>query len=332
MPDLRSFVSGISVGSIDTERNMMQGRMSRKQRDTKGQLPFVLSAVMVFGALSFGQTPDQWVSAHNNYRRNLVGFDGNPTSSPDLIWSAALANDAQDWANRLAASAEGMLQHRPNSGNSASPDARSWGENLAWGTSATYTGLEGLTAWYNERPFFNPATSKCTAGNVCGHYTQVISQLSREVGCATAMRSTAPNAGLFVVCNYSPHGNTQQNGAYAELYRNQRPPVPGGAVFANLNTTMQLDLRFNQCLLDLATGLLAAPPPATAGTPTTLTPSCNFATVRSYDTGIGATGSFTPDSAGGQLINLYFNGQVLGVNGAVIVRLSPARAVLVTGE
>lgn len=292
----------------------------------------LLGFAAAFGTFASGQTADQWVSAHNNYRRNLTGFDGKPTSSPDLVWSATLASDAQDWANKLAASPEGMLRHRPNSNESQSPDARAWGENLAWGSSPTYSGLDGLTDWYNEKPFFDTATSKCTAGNPCGHYTQVISQLSREVGCATAVRSTDPNAGVFIVCNYSPHGNTQQNGAYAELYKNQRPPVPGGAVFANLNTTMQLNLMFNQCLLDVATRLLAAPPAATAGTPVTISPTCNFTTVRAYDTGVGATGTFTPDSAGAQLINLYFNGQVMGVNGAVIVSLNPARAVLVTGE
>ena len=38
----------------------------------------------LMGGLSFGQTPAQWVDGHNNYRRNLIGFDGNQTSSPDL--------------------------------------------------------------------------------------------------------------------------------------------------------------------------------------------------------------------------------------------------------
>ena len=298
-----------------------------KLGEANGSVGFLLSCVTL-GALSFGQTPAEWVNAHNNYRRNLIGFDGNPTSSPDLTWSDALAKDAQEWANKMAATQD--FKHRPNSGSSTHADARPWGENLAWGSSPTYTGIDGLTGWYNEKPFFHAPTSKCTAGNVCGHFTQVISQLSREVGCATA---AAPDRSMYVVCNYSPHGNTQENGAYAELYKNQRPPMPGGAVFANLNTTMQLSLMFNQCLLDLATGLLSAPPPATAGQPADLAASCTFTKVRSYDTGIGAAGNFpNADAAGAPLINLYFNGQVMGVNGAVVVSLNPLRAVLVTGE
>lgn len=282
----------------------------------------------LMGGLSFGQTPAQWVDGHNNYRRNLIGFDGNQTSSPDLVWSDALAQGAQEWANKVAAS--GRLEHRPNSFSSTSPDARPWGENLAWGSSPTYTGIDGLTAWYNEKPFFQPLISKCTAGNVCGHFTQVISQLSREVGCATAMGT---DMSVYAVCNYTPHGNTQENGAYAELYKNQRPPVPGGPVFTNLNTTLQLSLIFNQCLLDTATRLLAvAPPPASAGKPAVLAATCNLSTVRAYDTGLGALGNFTADRAGATLIDLYFNGQVMGVNGAVVASLNPPRAVLVTGE
>lgn len=294
--------------------------------NTRSSVVFVLGGMIALGTFSFGQSPAQWLSAHNSSRRALVGYDGNPTSSPDLVWSDALAQGAQEWANKSAADGKG--EHRPRTG----PDSRPWGENLAWSSSATYDGLNGVTQWIDEKPFFLPATSKCSAGNMCGHYTQVISQLSREVGCATAVKPDEPNGGTYVVCNYSPHGNLVENGTYAELYKNQRPPVPGGAVFANLNTTMQLNLVFNQCLLDLATGLLAAAPPSTAGTPATVAAACNFATVRSYDTGIGASGRFTPDSAGGQLINLYFNGQVMGVNGAVVVSLSPPRAVLVTGE
>ena len=84
--------------------------------------------------------------------------------------------DVRDWRVQAPAELIDQFQH----------DARAWGENLAWGSSAAYNGLEGLTAWYNEKPFFLPVTSKCSAGNVCGHYTQVISQLSRQVGCATA--------------------------------------------------------------------------------------------------------------------------------------------------
>jgi pathogenesis-related protein 1 len=286
----------------------------------------LLIVVLASCSLAFGQTPSQWIDAHNKYRHSLLGFDGNPTSSPDLIWSDALAKDAQDWANKNAAA--GKSTHRPNSGSSTHADARPWGENLAWGSSSTFDGLAGLMAWYDEKPFFVPASSTCTANNVCGHFTQVVSQLSKEVGCATA---SGADLSVYVVCSYSPHGNTQQDGAYSELYKNQRPPVPGGAVFGNLKG-IGLDLRFNDCLQMQATAMLAAPP-AKPGVPSDLVPSCGFSKVRAYDTGLGASGfTGTADRAGAALTNLIFPGQVLGLNGGIAAGVTPLRSVLITGE
>lgn len=291
-----------------------------------GSAAYLLFCAIALSAVSFGQTSAQWLTQHNNYRRVITAFDGGPTSSPDFIWSDALANDAQEWATKMSASGE--FKHRPNSSNSSSTDARAWGENLAWGSSATYNGLEGLTAWYNEKPFFLPVTSRCSAGNVCGHYTQVISQLSREVGCATA---SGPN-GVYAVCNYTPHGNDTSNGGYADLYPNQRAPVPGGAAFGNLKNELNLDFSYSECLKTVADGLLAASVPTTAGNPADLAPACNFMKVRSYDTGVMSAYTGAPDSAAATFINYNFQNKVLGTNGAVAFSLNPARAVLVTGE
>ena len=297
-----------------------------KPSNAFGSAAFLLSCVVALSAVSFGQTSTQWVAEHNKYRRVITAHDGKPTSSPDLIWSDALAKDAQEWATKM--SANGEFKHRPNSSNSTSADARAWGENLAWGSSATYNGLEGLTAWYNEKPFFLPVTSKCSAGNVCGHYTQVISQLSRQVGCATA---SGPN-GVYAVCNYTPHGNDTSGGNYADLYPNQRAPVPGGAAFGNLKSELNLNLIYSECLKSVADGLLAASVPTTAGTPVDLAPSCSFMKVRSYDTGVMSAYTGTPDSAAATFINYNFQGKILGTNGAVAFTVNPARAVLVTGE
>lgn len=304
----------------------MKLSMNQLRPGAFGSVTFLLASTLTL-AVSFGQTPAQWVTEHNKYRQNLTGFAGQPTASPNLIWSDGLARDAQEWADR--SSAAGIpLRHRPNSSTNDTAAARAWGENLAWGSSATYDGLEGLTAWYNERPFFIPATSRCSPGNVCGHFTQVISQLSREVGCATA---SGPN-GTFVVCNYAPHGNDTSSGGYADLYPNQRAPVPGGASFGNLRTELNVDLIYNDCLKTLADGLLAAAVPTTAGTPADLAPACNFTKVRSYDSGVLSPYTGPPDSAAGIFIGYIFRGRVLGLNGAVAVSLNPARAVLVTGE
>ena len=292
----------------------------------RGSARMILSTMFLASAVSFGQTPAEWVAEHNKYRRGLETHDGKPTSSPDLVWNETLAKDAQEWATRMASSGE--FKHRPNSSTSTSPDARAWGENLAFGSSETYSGLDGLTDWHNEKPFFLRATSKCSAGNVCGHYTQVISQLSREVGCATA----TGKGGTYAVCNYNPHGNDVSNGSYADLYPGQKVPAPGGAAFANLKTDASLDIMFNECLKTAADALLAAAVPATAGTPVDLAATCGFAKVRSYDSGVLSGYTGTAEKAAGTFINYRFQGKVLGTSGGVAVGVNPPRAVLLTGE
>ncbi|MCX6603766.1 MAG: CAP domain-containing protein [Acidobacteria bacterium] len=298
-------------------------RTIRWSREAAG---LILPGVVLLSAISFGQTPAEWLNGHNKYRRTLVTHDGKPTSTPDLVWNETLAKDAQEWATKMAASGE--FKHRPNSSTSKSSDARAWGENIAFGSSATYSGLEGLTAWYDEKPFFLPATSKCSPGNDCGHFTQVVSQLSREVGCATG---TGAN-GTYAVCNYNPHGNDVSNGSYADLYPGQKAPAPGGALFASLKADASLDIMFNDCLKTAAEGLLAAAVPSTAGTPVDLPGACGFTKIRSYDSGVlsGYTGA--EDKAAGTFINYRFQGKVLGTSGGVAVSVNPPRAVLLTGE
>lgn len=137
---------------------------------------------------------------------------------------------------------------------------------------------------------------------------------------------------MYAVCNYNPHGNDVSNGAYADLYANQRAPVPGGVAFGNLKSEMNLDLRYNECLKTVADGLLAAVVPTTAGNPADLAPACGFTKVRSYDSGVMSAYTGTPGSAAATFINYNFQGKVLGTNGAVAFTVNPARAVLVTGE
>lgn len=100
-----------------------------------------MPGVVLLSALSFGQTPVEWVSAHDKYRPDLTGYDVKPSASPDLVWNETLAKDAQEWATKMAVSGE--FRHRPNNSTSTSADARAWGENLAFGSSPTYRGVGG---------------------------------------------------------------------------------------------------------------------------------------------------------------------------------------------
>ena len=79
-----------------------------------------------------------------------------------MKWSTDLANDAQTWANYLAAN--NKFQHDPNT--------QGQGENLYWSSGDSKESCQrATTAFYNEVKFYdynNPGFSKAT-----GHFTQV---------------------------------------------------------------------------------------------------------------------------------------------------------------
>jgi hypothetical protein len=169
-------------------------------------------------------SPAQWLEAHNHVRANLRAYDGKRTSSPPLTWNATLARLAADWARRLAdrsrRTSRCYLEHRPDS---------LYGENLFCLPLARLPkgDAQGVDFFVDrERDLFDPARSSCRHGDLkCGHYTQVISQLSRTTGCATAGFSIERTKYVIGVCNYDPPGNiTIRNSpiVFEELYPRQR--------------------------------------------------------------------------------------------------------------
>lgn len=113
---------------------------------------------------------------------------------PSVRWSKQLAANAQAWADRCE------FEH----------SQASLGENL--GARSHMAGPEEIVAsWVSEGDDFNYASNRCAAGQVCGHYTQVVWRDSTEIGCGVAQCSgNSPFGGgewIMWVCNYSPAGN-----------------------------------------------------------------------------------------------------------------------------
>jgi len=130
---------------------------------------------------------DQYLSAHNQARQ-AVG-----AGIPNLAWSNSLQTYATNWASNQANTARCALSH------SGGP----YGENIFW-SSGQSTPAAAVTAWVNEKQFYDYASNSCAAGEVCGHYTQVVWRNSQMVGCGSA---NCPGGGKFVVCSYNPPGN-----------------------------------------------------------------------------------------------------------------------------
>ncbi|CDY28143.1 BnaC06g03240D [Brassica napus] len=59
-----------------------------------------------------------------------------------------------------------------------------YGENLAKGSSSTFSAISAVNLWVSEKPYYNYTTNSCTGGKHCFHYTQVVWRDSVKLGCA----------------------------------------------------------------------------------------------------------------------------------------------------
>ncbi len=144
-------------------------------------------------AAPLGAFDTRLLAAHNLERAAM--------GAPPMRWNPALAEAAEEWAERLAA--RKALVHSISDPDDPDPQ----GENLWMGTRGYYTPEDMVGLWIAEkqhyRPGVFPAVSATGRWSDIGHYTQVIWASSREVGCALARN----NEDEFLVCRYAEGGN-----------------------------------------------------------------------------------------------------------------------------
>lgn len=144
---------------------------------------------------------EELLTRHNHWRE-AVGV-------PPLAWSEELAAFAREWADELA-SRGCRMQHRPKTGRFA----QKYGENLSWASPTSWSDgrievqsigpSSVVDDWDSEKVDYDYESNTCAAGQVCGHYTQVVWAESRTLGCAMAI---CDDKGQVWVCNYAPAGN-----------------------------------------------------------------------------------------------------------------------------
>ncbi|MBU2537628.1 MAG: SCP-like extracellular [Proteobacteria bacterium] len=134
--------------------------------------------------------------------------------TPVLRWSDALARQASTWADELKKTGCVMQHSRANLGENIYW-ASAWKtttRNKSKNTLQTILTLQPITeahvisSWAVEQPWYSQASNTCNAppGKSCGHYTQIVWQNTKEVGCA---RAVCDDKSQVWVCNYSPAGN-----------------------------------------------------------------------------------------------------------------------------
>lgn len=151
----------------------------------KGPLKLIVCLAVAgtaFRAADMDESARQMVAAHNAVRMRV--------GAPPLSWSAKLAQVAQQWAETLIRN--GTFQHRT---------PHSYGENLFEITGAAAGPEDVVKDWAAEARNYDYGNNSCSA--TCGHYTQIVWRVTKEVGCGMAQSKTAQ----IWACEYDPPGN-----------------------------------------------------------------------------------------------------------------------------
>ena len=139
------------------------------------------------------------VAAHDDARANVDPPAATPLGT--LTWDDTLAANSADYAAKC------IWGHSKATGNSY---PGTYGENLYMSTGTTDI-PSAVAAWVAEKQYYDYNTNSCAAGQVCGHYTQVVWSGVNTVGCGYADcdsiddRVNIPpqvTSGRIVVCQY----------------------------------------------------------------------------------------------------------------------------------
>lgn len=147
------------------------------------------------------------VAAHNRWRAQ-AGI------TEKLSYSPALTESAQSWVDNLKLNHHCQMRH-------SKPDGK-YGENLYWASALTWSdGRKELQrvspekvvdSWGSEKSDYDYASNRCTAGKMCGHYTQMVWRTTRTVGCAMAVCGDTREQ--VWACRYQPAGNQTDRKPY----------------------------------------------------------------------------------------------------------------------
>ncbi|KAM6977714.1 peptidase inhibitor 16-like [Aplochiton taeniatus] len=142
------------------------------------------------------------VKLHNYYRRRTEPSAANMRS---MQWDPHLKLQAEGYAVKC------LWRHNPDL------EDMDMGENL-FAMTGHLEPSKALEEWFMEHQNFDYDNNHCTGDMMCGHYTQMVWAESYSVGCAVHHCDTIVGLDFenadFLVCNYFPAGNDEEERPY----------------------------------------------------------------------------------------------------------------------
>ncbi|XP_019743330.1 peptidase inhibitor 16-like [Hippocampus comes] len=163
----------------------------------------LLSTLLAPGAWSLLSEEEELLVELHNYYRGQV----SPSASAmlPLKWDPMLKLVAEGYAAKC------IWNHNP--------DLEDTGENLFAGTGPLDLRV-ALEKWFLEHLYYDFHNNSCNDDKMCGHYTQMVWSDTHRVGCAAHlcnnMEGLAWEKISFLVCNYYPAGNYEEERPYVE--------------------------------------------------------------------------------------------------------------------
>ncbi|HTJ42003.1 MAG TPA: CAP domain-containing protein [Kofleriaceae bacterium] len=187
-----------SFGGVTADAPQGSGAIDAPTRAPDGALLKPDARMNPDAPAGVGEPPElTGITLAHNEARSKVGV-------APLVWDPALATIASSYvAMCIDANGDGLVDHNPNRSNGYPTYV---GENI-YASSGTATGPAAVQLWVAEAQYYDYATNTCAAGQICGHYTQVVWAATQKLGCAL---HNCPGLKYpsTIVCDYGPGGNT----------------------------------------------------------------------------------------------------------------------------
>ncbi|XP_045062755.1 peptidase inhibitor 16 [Coregonus clupeaformis] len=152
------------------------------------------------------------VELHNSYRGQVVP---NATYMRKVKWDEKLKIVAEGYAVKCT------WEHNPDL------EELNTGENL-FVSNGPFDPNIAMEKWFLEHLDYDYNNNSCQDDKMCGHYTQMVWADSHSVGCATHRCDTMEGLSFekvtFLVCNYYPAGNFNDEKPYEEGERCSKCP------------------------------------------------------------------------------------------------------------